>query len=469
MARPHTNGNGKDRDPMFEKLKSLGVGGTIIGETALQDDATYDWGKINVDIERDGSKITLPNDPAAMPIPEAVTHLQRRHQDDMREPDVTETIEAYPLDGAVAFLRALQYKYGWASPIPTQGFFGPENPEMITVKTGPGPTDTVQVPWGAFQVPGIENPIYTGTAKTSTGRVFKIQGTVRKKDSQVLRELAALTREIVKRFSIYRGKAIELHVDSDDEISWSHPPEFIDTSIVVPSELVLSRDVEQLVETNIFSLMRHTRECRKQKIPLKRGVLLEGPYGGGKSLTASVAAKVAVENGWTFVKLDRCQGLSEALEFAKRYEPALVFAEYIDRMTQVRDEDANDLLNIMSGALTHGSEVMCVLTTNHAEKINQAMLRPGRFDAVISIKPPDQEAVQRLIVQYARGPHISPLNMCESARRDIKTQRAIRAWGGRCGIGFWRDGGPNYSRRSWFGPSTYWHYSRSCNLGFECC
>lgn len=75
------------------------------------------------------------------------------------------------------------------------------------------------------------------------------------------------------------------------------------------------------------------------------------------------------------------------------------------------------------------------------------------------------------VANYNKGneAHISPLNMCESARRDIKTQRAIRAWGGRCGIGFWRDGGPNYSRRSWFGPSTYWHYSRSCNLGFECC
>jgi SpoVK/Ycf46/Vps4 family AAA+-type ATPase len=70
------------------------------------------------------------------------------------------------------------------------------------------------------------------------------------------------------------------------------------------------------------------------KVPLKRGVLLEGPYGTGKTLTAFVTAKKCVENGWTFIMLDRVAALKEALTFARMYAPAVVFAEDIDRSVE---------------------------------------------------------------------------------------------------------------------------------------
>ena len=46
--------------------------------------------------------------------------------------------------------------------------------------------------------------------------------------------------------------------------------------------------------------------------------------------------------------------------------------------------------------------MMLVLTTNHIEKIDKALLRPGRFDAIISILPPDAETAIRLIKVHAR-------------------------------------------------------------------
>ncbi|MGE5512377.1 MAG: AAA family ATPase [Bacteroidota bacterium] len=361
-----------------------------------------DWQHLNPDIEHIGRKITLPADPAKMPIDAAIAALQQRKRDDEQVLTVQEIVDAYPLDGGVAFLLALQREYGWASPIPTPGFW-PTPPQMITVDVGPKPEDKIQIPWGTFKVPNVERPITTGTTWTEFGPAFVISGTVRRKDADVVKRIADLTRAIVKEQSIYRGKAIRLSMNSDGNLDVNVPPKFIDTSHIKPDELVLSDHLMSMVETNIFTPIKRTKECLAHNIPLKRGVLLEGSYGCGKTLISAITSKIAPENGWTFIMLDRAQSLRQAIEFAKRYEPAVVFAEDIDRITSVRDEQANDLLNIMDGLLSKHSKVMVVLTTNHVSKINQAQLRPGRFDAVISITPPDAVAAERLIRMYARG------------------------------------------------------------------
>ena len=55
------------------------------------------------------------------------------------------------------------------------------------------------------------------------------------------------------------------------------------------------------------------------------------------------------------------------------------------------------LLDAFDGITTKGAEVMMVLTTNHPERINKAMLRPGRLDAVVEIGALDESGVQKMI------------------------------------------------------------------------
>src|SRR5690606_35602369 len=143
--------------------------------------------------------------------------------------------------------------------------------------------------------------------------------------------------------------------------------------------MIHTKETDALIRTNIFSPLKHTEACRKHKIPLKRGILLEGKYGTGKSLTARVTAKVAVDNGWTFIMLNRAQGLRAAIEFARTYQPCVIFAEDIDRVADREDENVNDLVNMLDGVVTKDMEMMICLTTNFIEKIDQALLRPGRF------------------------------------------------------------------------------------------
>ncbi|SBW15960.1 hypothetical protein BR10RB9215_C20628 [Brucella sp. 10RB9215] len=87
--------------------------------------------------------------------------------------------------------------------------------------------------------------------------------------------------------------------------------------------------------------------------------------------------------------------------FAREYQPCVIFAEDIDRAADREDEDVNDLVNMLDGLISKEMEMMVVLTTNHIEKIDRALLRPGRFDAVISIDAPDAETAERIIRVYA--------------------------------------------------------------------
>lgn len=138
-------------------------------------------------------------------------------------------------------------------------------------------------------------------------------------------------------------------------------------------------------------------------MPVKRGILLGGTYGTGKTLAAHVASKIAVEAGITYLYVPRADELADAIEFAKQYQsPAcVVFCEDVDRVMQgERNTAMDDILNIIDGIDTKRAHIITVLTTNAMEAINPAMLRPGRLDAVIEVKAPDAEAIGRLIRMY---------------------------------------------------------------------
>jgi ATPase family associated with various cellular activities (AAA) len=363
-----------------------------------------DWDRMEVGIRHDGRHITLPAEPGKMPEEKAIEALQRKIDDENQMFSVVEIIDAYPHDGAIAFYKAMCELYGWASPQAIRSFFGDRLPEMMSIKVGPRPDQVVQVPVGMFMLPGVEEEIYTDF--TTTGKddkpVFRIHGQVKKKDKHLLVELAQKTREIIARESIYRGQPIAMKVDDDGDLDFGTPPEFIDVSEVRPdSDLLFDADIKAQIETNLFVPIRQTATCRKHNIPLRRGILLSGAYGTGKSLTARSAAKVAQENGWTFILLDKIKGLKVALEFANRYAPAVVFAEDVDRVAAVRTDTINDLINTIDGVVSKRAEIMTVLTTNFIERLDPVILRPGRLDAVITLRPPGPDTVQKLIRHYA--------------------------------------------------------------------
>lgn len=145
------------------------------------------WDKLDPQIEYRGRHLTLPGEPGEMPIDEGIKLLQRVKEDQEQVFHVFEIIDAFPHDGAVAFVKAMKQLYGWASPQTVMTFFGPKPPSMLTVKTGPNITDVIQCPLGAFKLPNVENLIHTMFHVNDKGEpVFLIHGEMKKKNRQTV-------------------------------------------------------------------------------------------------------------------------------------------------------------------------------------------------------------------------------------------------------------------------------------------
>lgn len=355
-----------------------------------------------VDIEWTGSKVQLP---VGMGVAEAIKALEKKRDQDEQKVDFSHVIKAFPTDGAVALQKALRQKYGWVNLEPTMGWFGPEPPELIPVDIAYN--EAIQVPWGNFTVPNITGRLRTGYAMKDGLPQFRLSATIRRADEPIFQEIAELTKEIVAQESIYKGQAVKLSFrDTDgDPIDFSPHfcPKFMDLKSFDPTELVLPQTAADGVDINLWTPIRHSEFCRRQNMPLKRGVLLEGGFGTGKTLTAFQTAQICVDNGWTFILLDDVRDIHQALGFARYYEPCVVFAEDVDKaVAGSRSNEVNQIFNTIDGIESKGHEVMTVLTTNLVGEINPGFIRPGRIDAVVTVGPPDGPAICKLVRRYSQ-------------------------------------------------------------------
>lgn len=352
------------------------------------------------EIRRYGEQLIIPED---MKIPVAINLLQRRMEFEEETTAFSADYDVMPWDGAYALDRCLVDKFGWAPATATPSFWGDTPPQIIRVEVNYG--EWANVAWGRFNLPNVEGYIETEVQKQPNGRFkFALSAIVKRKDEKPVRELFDMVREYLRTNSIYRGKAVKIRFLNEKGQDLAIPDvKFINAKAIDPSSVIFSDEVQEQVQVNLFTPITRVRDCIANAVPVKRGVLLGGVFGTGKTMAASVAARYAVDNGVTYVYVPRANELKLAIEFAKQYQsPAcVVFCEDVDRVTDGKRTVAlDDLLNIIDGIDTKNANIITVLTTNEMGKINPAMLRPGRLDAVIEVTPPDAKAVERLVRFY---------------------------------------------------------------------
>lgn len=351
------------------------------------------------DVKRHEGPIMLPE---TLSTEKAIEVLQRKLQYDNEDVRISERVNAFVWDGALALKQALEELYGLAlQESKTFEFFGQKikiPPTVISIPSGPN--ETVAVPWGQFHLPGINGHVETGYMSDSRGRIiFNVGGQVKHKDEPAIKKLLERTREIAREKSIYRSKALEIRFKNEKgKVHEIVTPNFLALSDMTP---IFSKDLETAIDRLILAPIRFTEFTKASGVPLKRGALLGGVYGTGKTLTADYVARIAIQHGWTYFYLPDINELAEGLRFAQHFQPCVVFAEDIDRLAGMDRTDAvNELLNTIDGIGSKSDRIMTIVTSNHPEQINKAMRRKGRIDAILEIAPPDADAVQRLLRLY---------------------------------------------------------------------
>jgi transitional endoplasmic reticulum ATPase len=230
-----------------------------------------------------------------------------------------------------------------------------------------------------------------------------LRALTRQSHIEIIKRLADRVREIVATDSIYKGKAIRLNTNSEGGIDWNAPPTFLDVSKVKLENLIFSDSLMRDLDANVFNFIVNAEHLRKARVPLKRGVLLAGAYGTGKTLTAEAVAHLCEKHGLTYIVINRVSALQSGMECAMQLKrQCVLFCEDIDReLAGERTAEMDDILNVIDGVSSKSSEVMVIMTSNHAEKITKPMLRPGRLDVVLKFGPPDAKAAERLVRLYA--------------------------------------------------------------------
>ncbi len=151
-----------------------------------------------------------------------------------------------------------------------------------------------------------------------------------------------------------------------------------------------------------------------------KGLLLAGPPGVGKTL---IAKAVANESGVNVISVkgpalmskyvgESEQGVRELFHKARLASPCIIFLDEVDSIIPVRGESSGDshvaervlsqFLSEMDG-LEELKGVFVMGATNRADMIDPAMLRPGRFDEIVELPLPDEEARREILAVHLRS------------------------------------------------------------------
>jgi transitional endoplasmic reticulum ATPase len=194
-------------------------------------------------------------------------------------------------------------------------------------------------------------------------------------------------------------------------------------------------DVKQELQQAIEWPLKYGSAFRHLDLQPPKGILLHGPPGTGKTLLAKA---VAHESQANFINVKGPEFLSkwvgesekavrETFRKARQAAPCVVFIDEIDAVVPIRGSgvgDAQVTERVVSQLLTEldGLEelqgVSVIAATNRPDIIDPALLRPGRFDRLIYVPPPDLEARKSILRIHTRRKPLGPdVNLDRLAER----------------------------------------------------
>jgi SpoVK/Ycf46/Vps4 family AAA+-type ATPase len=213
----------------------------------------------------------------------------------------------------------------------------------------------------------------------------------------------------------------------------SEPDAPLERPAITMADVGGMEQVKAEIQSSFLIPMAHPELRAAYGAELGGGLLLYGPPGCGKTF---LARAVAGELGAAFVAvsladvLDMWLGASERnmkalFESARAHRPSVIFLDEIDaigqRRTNLRNNPAmrgtvNQLLSEMDGATANNDGVFVLAATNQPWDVDPALRRPGRFDRVLFVSPPDLDARMAILKVHLRDRPLGPLDLHRLAK-----------------------------------------------------
>jgi len=194
-------------------------------------------------------------------------------------------------------------------------------------------------------------------------------------------------------------------------------------------------DVKQQLREAVEWPLKYPDSFRRLGIDPPKGILLYGPPGTGKTLLAKA---VATESEANFVSIkgpevfskwvgESERAVRELFRKARQVAPSIIFIDEIDALAPMRglvSTDSGVTERVVSQLLTEidGLErlegVVVIAATNRPDIIDPALLRPGRFDRLIYVPPPDEKARLEILKVHTRNmPLAEDVDLLEIAKK----------------------------------------------------
>jgi cell division protease FtsH len=187
--------------------------------------------------------------------------------------------------------------------------------------------------------------------------------------------------------------------------------------------------------TEVVDFLKNPEKYTNVGAKIPRGVILDGPPGTGKTLLAkAVAGESGVPfisaAGSEFVEMFVGVGASrvrDMFEQAKKNAPCIIFIDEIDAVgrqrgagfaggNDEREQTLNQLLTEMDG-FEGNPGIIVIAATNRADVLDQALLRPGRFDRRVTVDLPDFKGRTAILKVHSKGKPLAPDVDLESISR----------------------------------------------------
>jgi len=223
-------------------------------------------------------------------------------------------------------------------------------------------------------------------------------------DAVFATRIAAEVRQLALKHNVYRGQVVSFTHDmfGQRETVLS----FHSRTPMTADELILPAETTAAITRQVVGVARHRTRLLAASQHLKRGLLLYGPPGVGKTHTVRYLVSQLTETTVVQLSGNTLHMIGAACSVARTLQPAMIVIEDVDLIAEERGMHPGEhpmlfqLLNEMDG-LAEDADVVFLLTTNRADVLEPALAqRPGRVDQAVALEHPDLDGRRRLFALY---------------------------------------------------------------------